>query len=236
MTSVAAKVRRLLVSVGEVLIHERAPYVVTVLVAAIGFFLAQNLEDYRRAGVVEYSYEKTSALGDVIAVKSMEGSASVPVVFLSRVPDYAQAGYVLSLRNISSTHVLKCARFDVLMVPRIGVDRATISGWHTSTSLEHPVRSSRDANSGLPNVKVFDMQPGGEIEIRINASNAVAVSLIPGGCAADEGGTAVPTVKSRSMETVLVRHGMTFVWVGLVLAVGLFAVGRRRRLERAGTE
>ena len=218
----------------KALMSEKAPYVVTVFVATLGFLISQTVDRYNKAPTVEFSIEKTGLLADVVAL-SGAASAAGPKIFLDVLPSLGQSGYVLSLENISSTHVITCARFDFLLLPRPGGPSPSISNWVTSTSATSPVKRLGAEKKERLGVTVVDMQPGGWIELRINASNVGDVSILPRPCGASELGPGaaksdLPIVQPRSFGTMLSKYGMQVFWLALAAWAALLAFLLAKRL------
>lgn len=215
-----------------ILRSEKAPYVVTLFLGALGFAGIQATERYNKGPTLEYSVEKTAVLGEVVAAEASASAASTPMIFLTTLPSFTQAGYIFSIENISSTYTVKCVRFDLVLLPRAGGPSPTVSNWLTSTSATAPVKRFGAEAMERPGVTALDIQPGGFIEIRMNAANVGEISVLPSACNG-EGRTVgaptaeLPTVLPRSFGTVLAKHAMTVFWFalafgGVVLAGLLF--------------
>lgn len=218
------------------LLSEKVPYVLTVFVAALGFAVSQTLDRYNRVPTIEYSVEKMSILGDVAALDGAAKGASGPTVFLDRLPPIGQAGFVLTLRNISPTHVVRCLRVDVALLPRVGGPSPAISNWVTSTSASAPVKRRGAEQKDRPGLTVIDMQPGTWIDLRMNASNVGDFSVIPRACSTaelepDSSGGDLPVVKKRSFETVFVQYALEVFWVGVAAWSVLLVIALLRKLR-----
>jgi hypothetical protein len=233
MKTTLARARSFVSAISGLLLQEKTPYLLTVFMAVVGYAAAQAVDGYKSPGLIEYTLEKTAPLGDIVAIKAMRPEDVGTGVYLTALPDYFQAGYILTLRNMSSTGVLKCGRFDIMLLPRLGSPNPTISGWLTSTTVGLPVRSRSAENNGSPRVEVYEMQPGAELSIRLNTSNVGDISLFPSACES-EGGKAgeIPVVKPPSVMSLIVRYGSTLLVLGSVLIITLLIFSiRRRRID-----
>lgn len=230
--------------VTDLLLGEKAPYVVTLFVAVLGFTANQTIARYNNGPTVEYAIKQTAVLGDVVAINDLSSASSAPKVFPTYLPPLTQAGYILSLENISSSHIVRCVRVELVLLPRPGGPPASISSWITSTSATAPVRRVGAESKDRPGVTILDMQPGGWLEIRMNAANVGDVSVVPRACSKDEMGSGaiapdLPLVLPRNFGTVFAKHAMTVFWFGLACWTGLLAllfISRVRKAASNGSE
>lgn len=210
-------------------LSEKAPYAVTLFFAALGFTANQTMDRYNKGPTIEYSIEKTAVLGDVVAAEDHSKPASGATVFLALLPPFTQAGYILKLENISQSYIVKCARVELMLLPRPGGPAPVISNWTTSTSAATPVRRLGAETKERPAVTALDMQPGQWMEIRLNAANVGDVSVVPSPCPAEGRSVAamtteVPTMVPRSIVTLFSKHAMKIFWLGIFVWAALLVV------------
>ena len=223
----------------KLLTIDKAPYVVTLAVAVIGFLVNQTLGRYDKIAIIEYSIRIGSAMGDVDAARP---GASYPEVAGTRihpitVVNTLDRGYVLELRNISSAVVIRCTRFLAIKSPEHFAPPPTVSYWMLSSSADSLVKTSNSGKLEVLEFTVFDMQPGAEVQLRLNGRNIQTLIPVASPCADSDvppGTTTgqLPVIKRSSWETVFIKYALDAFWLGLVvwvLSLSLFFWHRMRR-------
>ena len=233
MASSSWSKHRLWRTVGVVILSEKAPYVVTLFVAALGFVVWQTLDRYNRVPTLEYAVDRTAVLGDVASVL---GAAST-VIFPTTLPALYESGYTVLLTNISSTHVIRCVRVDLLLLPRAGGTSPVVSNWLSSTSGSRPVRQQVGSDKDRPSTTVLGMQPGQWVELRLNAKHVGSTSVLARACGSEEGVaeqmTDLPVIVPRSAATVFARHAFTLFGLGLLMWCAILVAAFVHRMKKS---
>jgi hypothetical protein len=198
---------------------------VTLVVAALGGVVSLTLSRYERVPLVEFSWTRSAALGDVEMARTNPASApSGSRFFRSTLPNSAEFGYVVRIENISAASVLRCASFHVIQIPDHFSPPQKVSNWVVSSSTASVVRTTNSGDVNDLSIKVFDMQPGADVQIRLNAMHIEELSLLTSACG--EGDVKmgaplgeVPVVKTKSLETAFIKHAVSVFWVGLIVWV-----------------
>jgi hypothetical protein len=99
MSSTKLNFEGLATRVAAVFRSDKAPYVVTLFVAALAYVTSQTVDRYNKSPTIEYSIKKTAVLGDVVAIGGARDAASGPKMFLDKLPSFIQAGYIFSIER-----------------------------------------------------------------------------------------------------------------------------------------
>lgn len=222
-------------SLSAVFTSDKAPWIFTAFVAALGFVLSQSLARFDRTPIIEYSLTKGPPLGDVAAVAARRGTSSPKQDywwFSNEVKGSKETGFVLRLENIATATVARCAKFQIAKTPIPGDNGIpVISEGLYGTDVESLMSYKANGDTQTPGFTVIDMQPGASIELRLNTLHTLDLVVIATGCSdgdAGPGRSAVepPLIFHRSVRTYLLKFALPFLWICVAVwsAFMLFAI------------
>lgn len=180
---------------------EKAPYLLTLFVALIGWLVTYTASRYERAPLVEYAID--DADGQLIC----NGATAKE--------------FITTMRNISPSASIACVRI---------LFSARSPGSDTNVSLEKgelvhiagptvfPVFNKLPAEEII--VFQMDLHPGAAIAVPVSTTIPARLSLALAQCELPSGqpsSGSLPVLLASSWQTWLIRHSLSVLWVGGVL-------------------
>lgn len=183
------------------LLAEKAPYLLTLFVAACGWLVTYTVGRYEKAPLVEYS-TKSSAGGT-------GGNSAM--------------AFTTTVRNISPTGLIACVHLQFvardtqgMVVPLKNQELVRLSG---------PMTDVIFADRDKAVIFQMDLHPAASVELPVSATVSAALTTTLAPCELPTGQTVagpLPVLMETSLKTSLIRNSLEVLWIGaFALAVAL---------------
>ncbi len=206
---------------GTALLAEKAPYLFTLFIGAVGWLISYTVARYEEIPVIAYSISQNP----------------------SSIGKQSTRDFEVSFSNISHTKAVACVALHLLSDKPQPDAESTIQadgGTMTGTSL---MKRVNDPSPGELTISVMSMSPGASFRTQISVAPPAGLRVVEGPCKIDpmpSEAVVRPLLKEESFETWILVHSMALLWSGIVgWALALCALycitlrGERNSMARA---
>lgn len=183
------------------LLAEKAPYLLTLFVAACGWLVTYTVGRYEKAPLVEYSTKSD--------VSGVGGSAA--------------KSFTTTVRNISPGGLIACVRLLFVARDKSGIEVPLRN--QELVRLSGPMTDVIFTDREKAVVFQMDLHPAAAVELPVSATVSAALTTTLAQCELPTGQPVagpLPVLMETSLKTSLIRNSLEVLWIGaFALAVAL---------------